>query len=222
MEQDFNITLVIVVVTVIVSLIAFNNAKVMGDLIFDPVRVHANKQYYRFFTSGFIHADYAHLAFNMISLYMFGRYVEYQFDAVFGDKGRLLYILMYFAALYVSLVPTYQKNKYNQYYLGLGASGAVSAVIFAGLLLAPTIGVSLYFIPIYIPGFIFGPLYLVISAVWEKRGQDNVNHSAHIWGALFGLAFVILTCYTIAHYPVLQTAFEEIKWWLAEKGIISR
>jgi membrane associated rhomboid family serine protease len=221
MEQDLNATLIIVIITVIVSLIAFNNNKVMDDLIFDPVRVSSQRQFYRFFTSGFIHADYAHLAFNMISLYMFGRFVEMQFAAVFGEKGIFLYIFMYMSALYVSLLPTYRKNKYNQHYLGLGASGAVSAVIFAGLLLTPTIGISLYFIPIYIPGFIFGPLYLVISAIWEKRGQGNINHSAHIWGALFGLAFVIFTCYAIAKYPVLQTAFEAIKWWLAEKGIIS-
>jgi membrane associated rhomboid family serine protease len=221
MQLDLNVTLVIVIATVIVSLIAFNNSKVMGDLIFDPVRVSGQRQFYRFFSSGFIHADYAHLAFNMFSLYMFGAYVEEKFVEIFAGKGRLLYSLMYLIALYVSLLPTYRKNKYNQYYLGLGASGAVSAVIFAGLLLTPTLGISLYFIPIYIPGFLFGPLYLIFSMYLDKRGQDNINHSAHIWGALFGLVFVLFTCYVIAQYPVIQNAVTEIRWWLVSKGILS-
>jgi membrane associated rhomboid family serine protease len=221
MQLDLSVTLVIVIVTVIVSLIAFNNNKVMGDLIFDPTRVSGMQQYYRFFTSGFIHADYAHLAFNMISLYMFGRYVEVEFMKIFGGKGQFLYALMYLAALYASLMPTYQKNKHNQYYLGLGASGAVSAVIFAGLLLTPTIPINLYFIPIDIPGFIFGPLYIVFSIYLEKRGKDNINHSAHIWGSIFGLAFVLFTCYVIAKYPVIQQAATEIRWWMVSKGILS-
>ncbi|MBL7726192.1 MAG: rhomboid family intramembrane serine protease [Dinghuibacter sp.] len=222
MEQGFTITLAIVVVTVIVSLISFNNNKLMGDLIFDPVRVSSQRQFYRFFTSGFIHADYMHLAFNMISLYFFGGFVEDAFAAIFGlTKGKLLFVIMYVAALYVSLLPTYRKHKHNQYYLGLGASGAVSAVIFAGLLIAPANEVYLYFIPIGIPGFIFAPLYLAFSAFLERRGQDNINHSAHIWGALFGLAFILFAGYVLAQYPVLENAWIQVKWWLAQKGIIS-
>lgn len=219
MTDGISITLVIVIVTSLVSLLAFNNGKIMGDLIFDPVRVHGNRQYYRFITCGFIHGDWAHLLFNMISLYMFGEYVEQAFGMVFGEKGKILYLLMYLAALVVSLIPTYVKNKHNSYYLSLGASGAVSAVVFAGLLLTPAIGVSLYFIPIYIPGFIFGPIYLLFSAMLDKYGQDNINHSAHIWGALFGLAFVIFTGYVIADYPVLENALQQIRWWFASKGI---
>lgn len=219
MNQDFNITLVIIIVTVIVSLMAFNNNKLMGDLIFDPVRVHGGRQYYRFITCGFIHGDWAHLIFNMVSLYMFGGYVEEAFGMVFGEKGKILYVVMYIAALAASLIPTYLKHKYDSHYLSLGASGAVSAVVFAGLLLTPSIGVSLYFIPIFIPGFIFGPLYLIFSAVLNKYGQDNINHSAHIWGAVFGLAFVLFTGYVIAHYPVLENALDQIKWWFASKGI---
>lgn len=222
MEQGFTITIAIVVITVIVSLVAFNNHKLLNDLIFNPVRVNSERQYYRFFTSGFIHADYAHLIFNMISLYYFGAFVEEAFAAIFGNaQGKLLYVVLYVAALYVSLLPTYRKNKYNQYYLGLGASGAVSAVVFAGLLIAPANEVFILFIPIGIPGFIFAPLYLLFSAYLERRGQDNINHSAHIWGALFGLAFIIFAGYVLAKYPVFENAWIQVKWWLAKKGIIS-
>jgi membrane associated rhomboid family serine protease len=155
----------------------------------------------------------------MLSLYMFGDYVEKAFDQLFGEKGKFLYALMYLLALVVCLLPTYQKNKHNPNYLGLGASGAVSAVVFAGLLLTPTILIGLFILPPIIPGFIFGPLYLILSGYLAKKGGDHINHSAHIWGALFGLAFVIGAGYLIANYPVIQNCLEQISWYLKEKGI---
>ncbi len=218
--MEMSITLILVIITVGVSLWAFNDSSIMAKFIFDPVRITNNKQYYRFITSGFIHADTPHLIFNMLSLFMFGKFVEDAFVQIFQEKGKLLYLLMYLIALVVSLLPTYQKNKNNSHYLGLGASGAVSAVVFAGLLLAPTILVGLYFIPPIIPGFIFGPIYLLISTYLGKQSRDNINHSAHIFGALFGLAFVIATCYTLAHKPVLADCIEEIKQYLMSKGIL--
>ena len=164
----------------------------MDQLIFYPPAVTNDNQYYRFFTSGFIHADFGHLIFNMISLYAFGGMVESGFSQIFGESGRFLYLLMYLLALPVSLLPTFAKNRNNSYYRSLGASGAVSAVIFAGLLMSPQAGVGMYFIPVYIPGFVFGPLYLIISAYLDRKGGSNINHSAHIWGALFGVAFLII------------------------------
>jgi membrane associated rhomboid family serine protease len=217
--MEMSVTLVIVLLTVGISILAFNNPKWMDDLIFDPGKIKYKNQYYRFISSGFIHADYIHLAFNMLSLYMFGEYVEKAFDQLFGEKGKLLYTLMYLLALVVSLLPTYQKNKHNPNYLGLGASGAVSAVVFAGLLLTPTILIGLFILPPIIPGFIFGPLYLILSGYLAKKGGDNINHSAHIWGALFGLGFIIAAGYLIANYPVIQSCMEQISWYLKEKGI---
>jgi membrane associated rhomboid family serine protease len=212
------ITFIIILLTVLTSLAAFNNAKLMGDYIFDPMRVSKRKQYYRFITSGFLHADAAHLIFNMLSLYFFGPPVEVVFKAVMGQStGSMLYVLMYLSALLICLLPTFFKNRNNPYYLGLGASGAVSAVIFSVLLLGPT--TEVIFIVIPMPGFIFAPLYLIISAVLEKRGRDNVNHSAHIWGALYGLAFTWLAFYTIKNINVMESCIEQIKWWLAQKGI---
>jgi membrane associated rhomboid family serine protease len=191
-----SITVIILVITILVSLGAFNNQKVMNDLIFYPPAVQQG-QLYRFFTCGLIHADFGHLLFNMISLYFFGRFVEQSFAMIMGDLGKWVYLILYVSALAASLLPTYLKNKDNHYYRSLGASGAVSAVIFAGLLLAPDVGVYLFFIPIPIPGFIFAPLYLLLSIWMERRGGDNINHSAHIWGAVYGLLFTLVAGYAV-------------------------
>jgi membrane associated rhomboid family serine protease len=164
----------------------------MGDLIFYPPAVAQNNQYYRFITCGFIHADFMHLAFNMISLYLFGRFVEQLFGQIFGESGKMLYVLLYVLGLIVSILPTYFKNRDNYQYRSLGASGAVSAVVFAGLMIAPQITVGIFPLPPIIPGFVFGPLYLIISAYLDRKGGGNINHSAHIWGALFGVAFIIV------------------------------
>lgn len=188
-----SITVMILIITVIVSLGAFNSNKVMNDLIFYPPAVSSNNQYYRFFTSGFIHADYIHLIFNMLALYMFGDIVERGFIQIFESKGKILYLTMYLLALPIALLPSYMRNRDNYHYRSLGASGAVSAVVFAGLTIAPHMGVGLIFIPnLHIPGFVFGPLFLVISYYLDKKGGGNINHSAHIWGALFGVTFLIV------------------------------
>ena len=208
------ITVIIVIITVLISISAFNNEKTMDDLIFYPPAVTHRKQYYRFISSGFIHADVAHLAFNMLSLYLFGRFVEEKFVEIFGSTvGKTLYLVMYFAALIFSLLPTYLKHKYNSQYRSLGASGAVSAVVFAGLLIAPYVEVGFFFIPPFIPGFVFGPLYLIISAYLERKGQDNINHSAHIWGALFGVIFLLATSYLLTDYDPIDGFIQGVRYY---------
>lgn len=211
--MEITITLIIVIITVLVSLWAFSSQKIMNDLIFYPPAVTQNNQVYRFISCGFIHADYGHLIFNMISLFFLGPLVEQGFESLFGDWGKGLYIVFYLSALIISLYPTYVANKNNSYYRSLGASGAVSAVVFAGLMLQPTLGIYMFFIPIAIPGFIFGPAYLLISYYMDKKGGDNINHSAHLWGALYGLAFIIIGSYLVG-YPIVQNAIEEIKAYL--------
>src|SRR5688572_3518010 len=191
-QMELTITLIIVIITTIVSIGAFSNQKIMEDLIFYPPAVSKHKQWYRFFSCGLIHADWGHLIFNMLALYLFGRTVEVQFAEIFQDKGKPLYLLMYIVALAVSILPTYFKNRNNYEYRSLGASGAVSAVVFAGLMIAPHVEVGFFLIPPFIPGFVFGPLYLIISAYLDRKGGSNINHSAHIWGALFGVAFMFI------------------------------
>jgi len=209
-----SITLIIIIVTCIVSFMAFSNQKIMSDLIFYPPAVTNQRQYQRFFTCGFIHADITHLLFNMLSLYLFGdAFVEVKFAEIFGPNGKFLYLLMYIAALPVSLLPTYLRNKNNYEYRSLGASGAVSAVVFAGLMIAPYIKVGLFIIPPIIPGFIFGPLYLIISAFLDKKGGGNINHSAHIWGALFGIAFLIVAGKLLADYNAISEFVRGVKFY---------
>lgn len=213
-----SITLIIIVTTVIVSLIAFKNEQVMENLIFYPPAVSERNQYYRFITCGFIHADFGHLLFNMISFFLFSNaLVEPAFIEFFGDYGRAMLLIMYVLALVVCLLPTYWKNQTNENYRSLGASGAVSAVVFAGIMISPLSQLGFFIIPPIIPGFIFGPLYLILSYYMEKRGGDNINHSAHIWGALFGVAFIIIATKLYSDYDVWTNFVEDIKYYFKTK-----
>ena len=213
-----SITLIIIIATVLVSIIAFNNQQVMDNLIFYPPAVTEKKQYYRFITCGFIHADVAHLAFNMISFYLFSSaLVEPAFIGFFGDYGRAALLIMYVLALIVCLLPTYFKNAHNENYRSLGASGAVSAVVFAGIMISPLSQLGFFIIPPIIPGFIFGPLYLLLSAYLDRRGGGNINHSAHIWGALFGVAFLIIATRIYANVDIWTEFVDQVKYYFRTK-----
>ncbi len=204
------ITLAIVALTCVISFTAFSNEKVINDLIFYPPAISNNNQWYRFVSCGFIHADIMHLAFNMYSFYLFGDMVERAFEAIFGGAGKVLYLILYIAALAVCLVPTYLQHKDNYHYRSLGASGAVSAVIFVGIFLNPTMGLGIFPLPFHIPGFIFGPLYLILSAYMAKKGHGNINHSAHIWGAIFGIVFLVITCQFLSDYRPVQVFINQV------------
>lgn len=206
-----SITVIIIIITALVSFTAFSNQKVVDDLIFYPPAVSQHNQWYRFFSCGLIHADMAHLAFNMYAFYLFGSRVEEAFTAIFGEKGKIFYLLMYISALGVCLLPTYAKNKNNYHYRSLGASGAVSAVVFAYILFNPLQGLGLLFIPIYIAGFLFGLIYLLISNWMEKRGGDGINHSAHMWGSIYGVVFIVVMAKFFSDVPVLGIFIEQIK-----------
>jgi len=183
----------------------------MDDLIFYPPAISQQNQWYRFFSCGLLHADWGHLIFNMLALYLFGRNVEIYFAEIFGSVGKILYLVMYITGLAVSVLPTYFKHKNDYHYRSLGASGAVSAVVFSSILFNPIAGVGLFFIPIYIAGFIFGFIYLLISHYLDKKGGGNINHSAHIYGALYGIAFTIVVAQLLSEYPVLSIFIEQIK-----------
>ncbi len=204
------ITLAIVALTCVISFTAFSNEKVINDLIFYPPSISNNNQWYRFVSCGFIHADIMHLAFNMYSFYLFGDMVERAFEAIFGGAGKVLYLILYVAALAICLVPTYLQHKDNYHYRSLGASGAVSAVIFVGIFLNPTMGLGIFPLPFHIPGFIFGPLYLILSAYMAKKGHGNINHSAHIWGAIFGIVFLIITCQFLSDYRPVPVFINQV------------
>ncbi len=204
------ITISIVLLTAVISFTAFTNEKVMDDLIFYPPAITNRNQWYRFITCGFIHADIMHLAFNMYSFYLFGDMVEKAFGIIFGESGKIIYILLYVSALVVSVLPTYFNHQNDYHYRSLGASGAVSAIIFAGIFLYPTLGMGIFPIPFHIPGFVFGPLFLGISYYLANKGHGNINHSAHIWGAIYGIVFLIITSTFLSKINLIENFYNEV------------
>lgn len=210
----YTITLTLLVITVALSLFGFANKKVINDFIFYPHAIKRDNEWWRFITNGFIHADLGHLAFNMFSLYMFGDFVEKYFIVLFNEKGKALYLAMYLTALVICLIPTYIMQRNNNHYRSLGASGAVSAVVFAGVFLDPTIKIGLFIIPPIIPGFIFGPLYLLMTIYMSKRGGDNINHSAHFWGSVWGVGFLIIACKIFPGFDPIQNFVSQVSAYL--------
>lgn len=211
-----SITTLIIAINCIVSFIGFSNQLLIDEFIFYPPAITNRRQWYRFITCGFIHANFAHLAFNMYSFYMFGDAIEMYFAQIFGGLGKLLYLLMYLTTLIACLLPTYFKNKNNYHYKSLGASGAVSAVVFAFIFLSPLQGIGLVIVPgIYIPAFIFGFLYLGITAYLAKRGNSYINHAAHFWGAVYGIAFLIIACSVFSHFNALTHFTEQVRSYLS-------
>ena len=161
---SINITLILIFITVAVSAIYMENHAMKDKLMFNAYMINNRKQWYRLFSSGIIHADWFHLGFNMFSLYMFGGAVEqmYSDGYVFGDKGPILFIFLYVSSLATASLYSYEKNKNNIHYNALGASGAVSAVIFACILFSPWSTILIYFIPM--PFIVFAFLYLAYKA----------------------------------------------------------
>ena len=210
----FSITISIIVLTAIISIAAFNSQKVMDDLIFYPARMNGSSdQWYRFLTYGLIHANAMHIFFNMYALYSFGEIVEkYLFSQpeIFGGKGKLFFLLLYVSAIVVSVIPDYFKNKNDYTYRAVGASGAVSAVVFASILLYPQGKMGIMFIPFAIPGYIFGLLFLVVSAYLEKRGNTNIGHGTHVYGALYGLLFTIVTTKLFSNFEAVRNFIDSI------------
>lgn len=187
------ITIAIIAITCLVSILCFNGTLNGNKLLFNAYQVWHRKEWYRMFTSGLIHSGWGHLFFNMLTLYFFGRVVEQYFGAVFGNvTGTVLYIVLYVSALAVSSIGDLVKYRDDWNYNALGASGAVSAILFASILFAPKMGIYIYLIPIPVPGYIFAPLYLLYCWYMAKRNMGNIGHTAHFWGAVYGLLFPLV------------------------------
>lgn len=202
--MEFNILTIILIITVIISFSAMNNKQLMDRYMFIPYDVKHHQKYGRYLTHLFIHADIAHLAFNMISLYFLGSMFLTVPDATYvGIKGGLMatygnipgqvhFLILYFAGgLFATVIP-FIRHQDNMHYRSLGASGAVSAVIFAAILWNPTMELNLLFIPIPIKAWFFGIIYLGAEYYMDRRGGGRIAHDAHIGGALFGILYVLI------------------------------
>ena len=204
------ITLSIIILTSVISIAAFKNDALTGKLIFYPPAVRKG-EWYRLFTYGVLHADSMHLFFNMFTLYLFGSYIEKVCRAALGIRaGSACFILLYISALAISILPTYINHKNDAYYRSLGASGAVSAVIFAYILIHPMNFMGIIFIPIMLPAFIFGLMYIVLSFYLDKNRSTGINHSAHIAGGIYGMAFMVVSFATLADWNLLASFFDQI------------
>jgi membrane associated rhomboid family serine protease len=198
--MTLNITTILIIANVIASFYAWNDPAVMSNWLMNPYSVDRKGQYYRFLSSGFIHADYMHLFFNLFGLYGFGVYLESAFKYQYGHQvGGVLYMLLFLFGIIISELPSYFKHKNNFNYNSLGASGGVSAIIFACILLNPWLSMSIYFIPI--KGIFFAILYTWYSIWMSNKNYDNINHSAHLYGGLFGAVYMIIA------YPGALTNF---------------
>lgn len=182
-----NVTVLIIIITVIVSFLCFENRQLFDQLKHHPVSEANNKEWYRMISSGFLHADYFHLGINMYVLYGFGSFVERQFLSHYGTvQGRIIYLLLYLVMIIIADIPSFIKHRNNYGYSAIGASGAVSGILFIFILLRPWAPLELYFF-IPIPAIIFGVLYLLYSSWASKNARDNIGHDAHFYGAVAGM-----------------------------------
>jgi membrane associated rhomboid family serine protease len=182
-----SVTVLLVLATVLVSWLAFERPALMSRLVFWPAAIARSHQYDRLVTHGFVHADLQHLLFNMITLYFFGRLVEAMFVPYIGPFGFLLF---YLSALVIAIVPTWIRHRRDPSYRSLGASGAVTAVLFAFILIQPWQTIYVFVVPI--PAVLYAAMFVGYSIWSDLRERDRVNHQAHLWGAAYGVAFALL------------------------------
>ena len=181
------LTLILIAVTVLVSWLAFDRPRLLDRLILWPPAIDRQKQYDRLLTHGFIHADWQHLLFNMITLFFFGRVAEQVIGAMIGPIGFLLF---YLSAIVIAILPTYLRHRHDARYRSLGASGAVSAVLFAFILVQPWSLIFVFFLPV--PAIVYGAFFVGYSIWMDRQGGDNTNHNAHLSGAIYGVLFMLL------------------------------
>ena len=193
------VLLIIIAATAVFSYIAFSNHALFEKYKFNVGSILRDKEYIRLLSAGFLHADLMHLLFNMMTLYFFGPIVI----QAFGDVG---FVLVYFGSILLGNIFSLYLYKNQSWYSAIGASGGVSGILFASIAMIPDLGIYFFFIPIPIPGYIFGFLYFAYSVymMLNPRQNDNIGHAAHLGGAFFGLV------YAVSFQP--ETAMENAKF----------
>jgi membrane associated rhomboid family serine protease len=190
--MELSLTVILIGITCASSYYAWKNPEFLEKSLFTPYRVNRRKEYARFILSGFVHKDGVHLLFNMFTFYFFGEVVEGFLGYMLGvSMGNLVFVLFYLSAIVISDVPTYIKEKDNPGYHALGASGGTAAMVFASIVLMPVAKICIFGI-FCLPGFILGAMFLGYAYYKGKMADDNINHDAHLYGALFGIAFILI------------------------------
>ncbi len=184
----------------------------MNKYLFHPYSIYHNKEHYRFLTHAFIHGDFMHLAFNCLALYSFGLSLEEGYfgnQDVFADTrlGKIYYIILFTGGIYAASFTEYFRNKNNPDYSSLGASGAISSIMFCYIMISPLSDISLFFFPM--KGWIAGILLLGVSYYLIRRKKtsdysDNISHESHFWGAIFGIVFIFILKHNIFSHFVDQ------------------
>ncbi|WP_437919266.1 rhomboid family intramembrane serine protease [Sphingobacterium sp. LRF_L2] len=183
---------IIFALTIGLSLYVFSNPQWYGKLMLHPYSLQRDKsKWYMVLTSGLIHKDWGHLIFNMITFYYFGFSLELMFVQFSGEVGHLLFAGFYLLSLILSDIPTFVRKRNDRSYASLGASGAISAVLFSFIMFEPTAMLGIFLI-IPMPAYLFALLFLGYSIWASKNGQDHINHDAHLFGALSGIALTLL------------------------------
>lgn len=200
-------TIVIIIITGAISIWGFSNEAIMKKLQLNPYQITHDNQLHRLITHGFIHGDWIHLLVNMLVFFSFGSAIENRFD-ILAHKGIinnniLHFFILYFGGMVIATISTVIKHKNNPEYNAIGASGAVSAVVFTYIFFSPTNSLLLMGV-IPIPAIIFGVLYLIYSQYMARKSGGNVNHDAHFIGAVFGFIYPILLKPSLIHYFINQ------------------
>jgi membrane associated rhomboid family serine protease len=190
MQLPISMTLILIAITVAFSLIGFYSSTFSEGCLHWPYRIKRNGQYYRWVTSGFLHAHFAHLFFNMFTLFFFGLHLEYLLQG-YGLGDHTTFLFLYISAITLSDLPTYFKYADTYRYRSLGASGAVSAIVFATIVFDPWNSIYLYG-AFRLSAMAYAVLFVTYSIYMGKRGNDGVNHDAHLWGAIYGIGFTMV------------------------------
>ena len=190
--MDFKVTYLLIFITSLISIYSFNKPDVKNQLLFSPYRYVNDKKRWIIISHAFIHADFLHLFFNLYVLFIFGPSLENYFN-ITSELGFIYFLSIYILGIIFSTVPSIIKHQQNPNYFSLGASGAVSSIVFAYIIVYPLRELGLIILPgIWIPGFIFGTIYLISEHYLSKKQYSNIAHDAHISGAIFGVIFVLL------------------------------
>lgn len=191
--MSLSLLFIIIAITVLVSVNAFKDNGLKDRFMYSPYLSKHKRDHYRVLSHMLVHADGSHLLFNMMSLYFLGEFLEHELIISYGFlQGEAYFGILYLlGGVFATLIP-YLRNQDNPNYRSLGASGAVSAVIFAAIIWQPDMKLSILFLPIGIPAYIFGPIYLALEYFLDKKGNTGIAHDAHIGGAIFGILFILI------------------------------